>query len=102
MVDSIEILAGIAVLVGAIPYAAYIRHSRQKLLAAYLIFILTFVVGVGALFILLTSLFIVVGLAPALGKPEVATVFFILILAPAFALATWQARKPPWQRGPPD
>jgi hypothetical protein len=35
-------------------------------------------------------------------NPTAVFPYLTLIAAPAFAFATWQTRKPPPQRGPPD
>jgi len=96
-------LAGIALLVAAIPYTARIRDPRQKPLAAYLIFVTLFSATAAAVASLLAWLAGRLGLAADLGGTGPAVLFVLLVFLPAFALASWQARKPPWrQRGPPE
>ena len=98
-----RVLAGVVVLAAAIPYVARIRHPDQKLLAAYLIFVSVFVTATVVLLALLGWLASHLGLSPLLEDTGPALIFLALAFLPALALATWQARKPPWrQRGPPD
>ena len=98
----IGILLAAALLVAAIPYVGKIRHPQQKPFAAYLIFITVFIAVAVVLFRLLTWYAGRLGLGDALGNPGPALLFIALVFLPAIALATWQARKPPWRRGPPD
>ena len=97
----ISIVAGIVILVAAMPYTRRIRHPRQKPFAAYLIFVSVFVVTAAVLFRLLAQLASKLGLGAVLDAPGPALLFLILVFLPAVALATWLARKPPWRRGPP-
>jgi hypothetical protein len=98
----ISILAGIAILGAAIPYVRRIRHPEQKPLAAYLIFLFTFAAAAVMLFSLLAWLASRLGFEPALSNTGPAVLFLALVFVPAIALATWQARKPPWPKGPPE
>ena len=96
-------LISIALLVAAVPYVARIRDANQKPFAAYLIFVSVFAASAAVLASLLAWLAAESGLAASLDKTGFAILFLALIFLPAFALATWQARKPPWrQPGPPD
>jgi hypothetical protein len=98
-----SLLAGAAILAAAIPYVTRIRHPEQKSLAAYLIFVSVFVTAAVALYSLLAWLSLRLGMEAALGNTGPALLFLVLVFLPAIALASWQARKPPWrQRGPPD
>ena len=98
-----SLLAGAAILALAIPYVTRIRHQEQKPLAAYLIFVSVFVTAAVVLYSLLAWLALKLGLEAALGNTGPALLFLVMVLLPAIALASWQARKPPWrQRGPPD
>jgi hypothetical protein len=98
-----SLLAGAAILAVAIPYVTRIRHPEQKPLAAYLIFVSVFVTAAVVLYSLLAWLAVKLGMQAALGNTGAALLFVVLIFLPAIALASWQARKPPWrQRGPPD
>ena len=97
----LSILIGITVLVIALPYVWRIRHPQQKLFAAYLIFVTIFVVSSFVLYRLLVLLVGILELADPLNRLLPAVVFISLIILPASALATWQARKPPWRQGPP-
>lgn len=42
------------------------------------------------------------GMGEALDYPGAGLLLIALTLLPAGVLATWQARKPPWQQGLPD
>jgi hypothetical protein len=98
-----SLLAGAAILAVAIPYVMRIRHPEQKPLAAYLIFVSVFVMAAVVLYNLLAWVALKLGLEAALGNTGPALLFLVLVFLPAIALASWQARKPPWrQRGPPD
>jgi hypothetical protein len=99
---SISVIVGVVILAAAIPYVARIRHPEQRPLAAYLIFVSVFVASAVVLFSLLVWLTGTLGLADALGRLGPAVLFLVLVFLPAGALATWQARQPPWRRGPPD
>jgi hypothetical protein len=99
----IAVLGLIVLLVAAVPYVVAIRHPRQKPFAAYLIFVSVFAVSAAVLAGLLAWLAGRFDLTAALRNTLPAVVFLLLIVLPALALATWQARKPPWrQQGPPD
>jgi len=98
-----SILIAVVILTAAIPYAARIRHPEQRWLAAYLIFVTVFVASAAVLFSLLTWASGKLGLDAMLTAPGPALLFLVLVFLPAIALATWQARKPPWrQQEPPD
>lgn len=98
-----SLLAGAAILVVAIPYVRRLRHPDQKPLAAYLIFVSVFVTTAVVLYSSLAWLALKLGVEAALGNTWPALLFLVLVLLPAIALASWQARKPPWrQSGPPD
>ncbi|MGB7934622.1 MAG: hypothetical protein WCH04_20830 [Gammaproteobacteria bacterium] len=98
-----SLLAGAAILGVAIPCVMRIRHPEQKPLAAYLIFVSVFVTATVVIYSLLAWLAVNLDLEAALGHTGPALLFLVMVLLPAIALASWQARKPPWrQRGPPD
>jgi hypothetical protein len=97
-----SLLLGTLLLVAAIPYVSRIRNPEQKPLAAYLIFVSVFLIVAAALFRLLVWLAGSLGLESALDDPGPALLFIALVFLPAIAVAAWQARKPPWRRGPPD
>lgn len=97
----VGITCAVALLIVAIPYVARIRHPDQKPLAAYLIFVFIFAVAAAVTFSLLAWLVSALGLGPSLDNPFVAALFLLAVFAPAIALATWQARKPPYRVGPP-
>jgi hypothetical protein len=94
-------LLGLLILAAAIPYVARIRHSGQKALAAYLIFMTVFVASALLLYGILYRLAGSLDLAPRLDEAGPALLLLVLVFLPAFALASWQARKPPWRQGPP-
>lgn len=96
----IGIAVGVVILAAAFPYVIRIRHTEQKPVAAYLIFVSVFVVTAVVLFSLLAELAITLGLGATLDAPGPALLFLALIFLPAVALATWLARKPPWRQGP--
>ncbi|AGA32778.1 hypothetical protein TVNIR_1098 [Thioalkalivibrio nitratireducens DSM 14787] len=91
----------IAFFILAIPLVRRIRHPDQRPLAAYLIFVSLFTLVAGILFALLSWLAVLLGLSQALERLSPAVVFLVLVFAPAFFVATWQARKPRWRRPPP-
>lgn len=99
---TISIAISLVILAAVWPYVARIRHPEQKPLAAYLIFLTLFVTVTVVLFGMLTMFAGELGLARALENPVAAFVLLALVFLPALALATWQARKPPWRRGPPN
>jgi small basic protein len=95
-------LIAIAILAAVAPYVARIRHPQQRPFAAYMIFVVIFSVTSLLLFLLIGWLADLLGLIPRIGTPGLMLLLVILGLAPAFALATWQARQPPMRMGPPD
>ena len=101
MNESIGIIIAVIILVGAIPYVLHIRHPQQKPLAAYLIFVSLFVIISLVLNTVLLWLASKLGLLAALNELAPAILFLILNFLPAFVIARWQARKPPWRQGPP-
>lgn len=106
LVYNLSIMFGMLILAAAIPYVAHIRHPKQKPLAAYLIFVIAFVVSASVFFNLLAWLAYKLDLGETLSKPLPAVLFLTLVFIPAFVLARWLARKPPWQptgpNKPPD
>jgi hypothetical protein len=67
-----------------------------------LIFLFSFAAAAVMLFSLLAWLASRLGFEPALSNTGPAVLFLALVFVPAIALATWQARKPPWPKGPPE
>ena len=100
MDDSTGIIVGIVILLAAIPYVLHIRHPQQKTLAAYFIFLSLFVIVSMVLNTLLLWLASKLDLLVELHEPVPAVIFLILNFLPAFLIARWQARKPPWRQGP--
>lgn len=96
-----SIVIGLVILAVAFPYVARIRHPEQKLLAAYLIFMSVFGASSVVLFSLFGWLAVRLGQAAVLEQTGPALLFFVLVFVPAFAFATWLARKPPWRQPPP-
>lgn len=90
------------ILLIAAPYVASIRHPQQRPFAAYLIFMTVFSVTAVVLFLLIGWLAHSTELASALGELGLALALLIFGLLPAIIVASWQARKPPTQRPPPD
>ena len=99
---AISIVVGLLLLVLAVPYVARIRHPEQKPLGAYLIFVSLFAVTAALLFAAFATLADRLGVTSVLENPVAAMLFIVLVFTPAIALATWQTRKPPLRRGPPD
>ena len=97
----VHIAIALALLGAAIPYVARIRHPDQKPLAAYLIFVFLFAIVAAVTFGLLAWLITTLGFGPSLEDPIGAAIFLLVVFAPAFAVARWQARKPPYREGPP-
>lgn len=77
------------------PYVARIRHSSQKPVAAYLIFVTVFTAASFFLFLALSYIASVAGWAAALERPLPILLFLLAVFLPPFLLARWQARKPP-------
>jgi hypothetical protein len=97
------VLTAIGILLLAVPYVMRVRHPEQKPLAAYFIFVTVFIMVAFVLYNLLVWLSNRLGVAASLEHTLPALLFLALVFLPAFALATWQARKPPMpQQGPPD
>lgn len=96
--------AAVAVIVLAVaaPFVARIRHPDQKPFAAYLIFLTVFSVAALVLFLTLAWLADWLGVMETLGQTGLTILLLVLGVAPALALATWQARKPPMGRRPPE
>jgi hypothetical protein len=96
-----SIITGIVLLILAIPYVDKIRHSQQKFLAAYLIFVSVFILASALIFNLLVRLAHQFSLSDALEEPWPIALFLLIVFLPAFIVATWLARKPRWKQGPP-
>jgi hypothetical protein len=97
----ITVLVGLGIMLVSMPYVHYIHHPQQTFLAAYLIFILAFILAAVVLFMLLGWLAALLNLGAGIGNTSRLVVFFALVFVPAFAFASWQARKPPWRSQPP-
>jgi len=95
------ILILLLVMIAAIPYVAWIRHSSQKLLAAYLIFTVILLAAFLVLFNVIFYLMRAWGLGEMLEQTMPLVLLMAVSLAPSIALATWQARKPRVTRKPP-
>lgn len=99
---TIGMLVWIALLVAAMPYVNRIRHPDQKPVAAYLIFVFMFLIVSAVLYGVLGWLASALGLALLFGEVMGTVTFLALIFIPAFLMARWLARKPPWRsRVPP-
>ena len=98
----ISIVVAVVILVAAVPWVAQVRNPAQRPLAAYLIFVTVFLVSGFVLFGALSWALWRLGLDATLNRPVPALVFLLLVFVPAFALATWQARKPPSKASAPD
>lgn len=96
------VLIAILVLAAAVPYVAWVRHPEQRPFAAYLVFVSVFAVAAVVLFVLIGWLADALGLIPVLGQGGLTVALLLLGVLPALGLATWQARKPPMERKPPD
>lgn len=101
-VDWLTVAIALLVLVTAAPYVARVRHPHQRSFVAYLVFVTVFAVASTVLFLVIAWLLDALGLMRSLGPWGLGTALLLLGVAPAFALATWQARQPPMRRGPPD
>lgn len=78
-------------------YVPRIRHPAQKPFAAYLIFVIVFTAVAIGIFVPLAYLSAQFGLGHALERPLPILIFLAVVFVPAFAIARWQARKPPSQ-----
>lgn len=90
------------ILLLAVPYVAGIRHPRQRLFTAYVVFVTTLCAVAVVLFLAIGWLARSIGLATTLGPWGLALMLLVFGLLPAIVLATWLARKPPPDRSPPD
>lgn len=89
------LMVWIIILLVAIPYVRAIKHEKQKLLAAYLIFITVLsAVAFGLYLILIPLLLQVIGPDAQLGSLGYALLLAACTL-PAAWVATMIARKPP-------
>jgi hypothetical protein len=95
-------LIAVAILAAAAPYVARVRHPEQRPFAAYTIFVIIFAVTALLLFIFIGWMADTLGFIEALGRVGMMVLLVIFGLGPAFALATWQVRKPPMRMPPPD
>lgn len=99
---TISMLVWIALLVAAMPYVNRIRHPDQTPVAAYLIFVFMFLIVSAVLYGVLGWLAAVLDLARLFGNVVMGTITFLaLIFIPAFLMARWLARKPPWRSSVP-
>ena len=89
----------VVMLLVAIPVALRTRHPDQKPVAAVAIFFFVFTLVAFVIYVVLTTLLVVLGLQTLLGTPHGVAVFLVLVFAPAFVAARWQIRKAP--RKPP-
>ncbi|ALP53901.1 hypothetical protein Tel_12575 [Candidatus Tenderia electrophaga] len=87
----------IVVLIAVVPYVHRIRHPDQKFLAAYLIFLFSFIIASSALYALLAWLVEALNLTRLFGDVMTTLTFLILVFVPAFLVARWLTRKPPSQ-----
>lgn len=100
--DWLTVGIAVLVLIAAAPYVAWIRHPEQRPFAAYLVFVCVFALASVVLFVLLAWLVTHLDLGRSLGAWGLAAALLLFGVAPALALATWQARQPPMSRRPPD
>jgi len=96
------VLVAALILLAAAPYVARVKHPEQKPFAAYMVFVMVFAVTAVVLFVALAWLANALGVARELGSAGLAVMLVLLGVVPALILATWQARKPPMRREPPD
>jgi hypothetical protein len=82
-------------LLAAVPFVARIRHPDQKPFAAYLIFVTVLTASFAVTLGLLIWLAGLMGIEERLQATAPAVVLIVAALLPAFAIATWQARRPP-------
>jgi len=95
MTFQLAAVAWIVFLVAAVPYVRRTKHPAAKPLAAYLVFVGVLSLVAAALFYVLGELAARLGLGEALATPLGVVTFLFLVVAPAFAAARWQLRRPP-------
>jgi hypothetical protein len=91
------VLATLLLLVASFPYVQRARHPETRLLAAYLLYVGTFVLVTAVAYFVVGWLVAWAGLGEALTRPWGAALFLILVFVPAFAIARWQIKRPPMQ-----
>jgi hypothetical protein len=94
---TISMLAWIALLVAAMPHVNRIRHPDQKPVAAYLIFLFSFLITSAAMYGILDWLTEVTQMTTLIDDVVGTITFLVLVFAPAYLVARWLARKPPWR-----
>jgi len=91
------VAAWIVLLLAAWPYVQRVRHPATKMLAAYLVFVSTFSLVAGALFIGLTWLMGLTRIGRAADTPIGMVVFLALIFGVALLSARAYLERPPHQ-----
>lgn len=94
---STGIMIWIVVLIAVVPYVNRIRHPDQKPLAAYLIFLFSFIIASSVLYAILAWLVAALNLTRLFGDVMATATFLVLVFVPAFLIARWLTRKPPSQ-----
>jgi hypothetical protein len=101
-IDTTTVLLALVLLAAVAPYVAWVRHPRQRPFAAYMVFVSVFAVAAVVLFVLLAWVVQALDLGAVMGPWGLGALLLVLGVAPAFAVATWQARQPPSERGGPE
>lgn len=91
------VLATALLLVASFPYVQRAKHPETRLLAAYLLYVGSFVLIAAVAYFVAGWVVALAGLGDALARPWGAAVFLILVFLPAFAFAGWQIKRPPMQ-----
>jgi len=91
------VLATALLLVASLPYVQRAKHPETRLLAAYLLYVGSFVLVAAIAYFVVGWVVALAGLGDALARPWGAAVFLILVFVPAFAIARWQIKRPPMQ-----
>lgn len=98
MKETLAVVMWLILLALALPYVRRAKHPDVKPLAAYMMFVIVFLLVGSLLFLALSWLALEIGLAPALSDPLGALVFLALVFLPAFLTGRWVIRRPPLNR----
>jgi hypothetical protein len=101
MAYTLAIIVWLALLALAYPYVLRVKHPATETMAAYLLFVSLFCAVGGGLFLVLAWLVVKTGAATHLQDPFWTVLFTLAVILPAFFVARWQLKRPPWGRSPP-
>jgi uncharacterized membrane protein len=95
MTQTHSVIIVLAFLALALPYVQRAKHPDYKVLAAYLLFVSTWVLSAAVVYVLLVGVASVTGISGFLSRPEGTLLSLALIFVPAFFLARWLIKRRP-------